>query len=118
MAEPLSDISVTSTTPQDAILRFVIGYPRLAARMSFNPETAAFRRFDALNMRNLLYPQAELVNMEKDLHDLETRDKASTHVNKSRYATNYTFLEFSDDDGNTDQLDLVMRIRSKLEEYG
>lgn len=112
MAEPLSE------KPVDPLLEYVTGYPRLAARMAFRPETAMFRRFDALNMRNLLYLQAELSNMEKDLMEIEQRDKKSGHVNKTRYATNYAFLDYSDNDGDTDQKDLVMEIRAKLREYG
>ncbi|KAK8199122.1 uncharacterized protein BKA78DRAFT_290817 [Phyllosticta capitalensis] len=43
------------------------GYPKLAQRMGLKPETAIFRRFAFLNKLNILYLQAELAELEKQL---------------------------------------------------
>jgi hypothetical protein len=41
--------------PREVLDEFVVGYPRMAARMGLIPETAMFRRFRTLNCRNMLY---------------------------------------------------------------
>ena len=47
----------------------VRGYPKLAGQMGLRPEVAIFRRFGALNAENLLYFQAELALLERDLQE-------------------------------------------------
>src|SRR3954467_14336790 len=44
----------------DPLGNHVIGYPRLACQMEIQPETTIFKRFVALNSKNLLYLQAEI----------------------------------------------------------
>jgi len=59
--------NVTPSTPQHPLLQLVLRYPRIAGRMAAKPETASFRRFSALNARNLLYMQAELCRLVQEL---------------------------------------------------
>ncbi|KXT18229.1 hypothetical protein AC579_2892 [Pseudocercospora musae] len=47
------------------------GYPKLAAELGTTENYAIYRRFDALNARNLLYHQAKLTYLEHELHELE-----------------------------------------------
>lgn len=47
------------------------GYPQLAAMLGTEDNYAIYRRFAALNARNLLYHQAKLIHLEHQLHDLE-----------------------------------------------
>jgi hypothetical protein len=54
----------------------VTGYPRIAGEIGFNPELAMFRRFGALNARNLLYLQNELAQLELKLKKAELKDSA------------------------------------------
>ena len=61
-------------TSVDPLENLVAGYPKLAGKMELRPETSVFRRFGALNSRNLLYLQAEITALEKDLLDSEMRD--------------------------------------------
>ena len=49
----------------------VDGYPRLAHIIGRNPEYAIVRRFTTLDVKLLLYLQAELVQLEHELSDLE-----------------------------------------------
>ncbi|KAL8677813.1 MAG: hypothetical protein Q9186_005793 [Xanthomendoza sp. 1 TL-2023] len=49
-------------------------YSKLASMMSRHSEAAIFRRFDTLNVKNLLYMQAEIVHLEDQLHCLEMGD--------------------------------------------
>lgn len=52
------------TAYKDALHSCVRGYPKLAQEMEQFPPITIFRRFAALNARNLLYYQQELTDME------------------------------------------------------
>lgn len=102
----------------DPLSEFVLGYPKLAAQMDLQPETSMFRRFGFLNAQNLLYFQAELVALEKSLRKHQIDDSRDTNESrKSEYGRNWYWLEQSRDDGDTDQLDLVLKIRETIKEY-
>ena len=103
--------------PNGPLHDLVIGYPKLAGRMSVVPQTAAFRRFGALNTRNLLYLQSELTDLERDLKEAEREDSLSDKGRKKRYAVDHRWLIRSHRDGDTKQLDLFNKIRAKLKEY-
>jgi hypothetical protein len=53
------------------------GYAKLASLMGAYPEVAIVRRFAALNAQNILYLQAELVNLESRLRLVEEEDRNS-----------------------------------------
>jgi hypothetical protein len=57
------------------------GYEKLAGLMTKHSEVATFQRFDFLNTLNILYLQAELVHLEKDLKDSMREDlESGNHV--------------------------------------
>ncbi|KAI8934454.1 hypothetical protein NX059_009185 [Plenodomus lindquistii] len=93
------------------------GYPRLAAKIGLQPESAICRRFGALNAQNLLYYQAELSDLERRLEEQPLSDHHEQIGNKSKYARNWYCLQESEADGDTEQLELVLRIRMLLKEY-
>lgn len=49
------------------------GYPQLAALAGRDKTFAVFRKFRTLNVRNLLYIQSELVELESQLRDADAR---------------------------------------------
>lgn len=91
------------------------GYPKLAERMGLIPEIAIFRRFGFLNQLNILYMQAELKDLEEKLEEIQRRDGQSNGEER-RYARDFYFLKESNEDAG-EQLELVMKIREKLEKY-
>jgi hypothetical protein len=92
------------------------GYAKIASTMSHHSELAIFRRFSKLNLQNLLYLQAELTLLEKDLDELVERDK--TNPNRGFYTKDWWSLaESSDDEEGQEQWDKVLQIREKLKEY-
>jgi hypothetical protein len=93
------------------------GYPRLASQIELRPDLAIFRRFGSLNAENLLYFQAELTMLERDLHDQQLEDHSSGHSRKSKYALSWYQLESSGLDGDERQLQLVFRMREVLKQY-
>lgn len=95
----------------------VEGYPTLACHMGACPDSSIFRRFGALNARNLLYMQAELVHLEEKLEALEEVDGGSKEGNAGVYSRDWYWLENSGEEGNGQQLETVLELREKLKEY-
>jgi len=101
----------------DPLQHLLVGYPKIAGHMNVQPETAIFRRFSELNAKDLLYRQAELAYLEKQLYECEIKDSQSTMGQKPQYAISWYWLSRSEADGDTKQLDLVMKIRKCIKEY-
>lgn len=110
---------VVIESPGDPLGHLVAAYPKLAGRMSHFPPQAMFRRFGALNFRNLLYLQSDLCKIEKELIDLEREDKESQKGEKSQYSRDHGLLHSATvaRDGDTKQKELVLRMRSILRDY-
>ncbi|KAG7293531.1 hypothetical protein NEMBOFW57_003583 [Staphylotrichum longicolle] len=82
----------------------------------------AFRRFGALAAEDLLYRQAELVELERSLREYQQEDKESGHRDRERYAFNWDKLQRSGHndaaEGNDDiQWQTILEIREKLKSY-
>lgn len=101
------------------LARYVRGYPKLAGQMAMLREIAIFRRFGALNARNLLYLQSELTDLEAALMKAEARDSAHPKWEKQAHAKDWYWIEHSvkADDEDAVQYNLMMKIREKLKEY-
>ncbi|KAG9236257.1 hypothetical protein BJ875DRAFT_503479 [Amylocarpus encephaloides] len=95
----------------------VEGYPKLACHMGQYSENAIFRRFGSLNSQNLLYLQAEITHLERDLRDLESIDNQTQQGSDRVFASNWYWLDDSRHDESHPQLQLVLAIRAKLKEY-
>jgi hypothetical protein len=95
------------------------GYDILAHLMGAYPELSIFRRFGALNARNVLYLQAELTDLETKLLQAEKVDLESGHVDRKIYSRDWRTLSESVDATNGDgtQWTIFLRIREKLREY-
>jgi hypothetical protein len=98
------------------------GYAKLGLLMGEFPEVAIIRRFSALSAQNLLYLQAELIQLEVDLRKYAQDDDESSHRDRKDYSLDWmAFRESSDelaDEGNDGrQWETAMTIRNKLEEY-
>lgn len=99
------------------------GYAKIASLMGAHPEIAILRRFGALNAQNLLYLQAELVALEKDLSAYAAEDCASKDTDRVFYSRDWYTLSNSRDDESTGneaagrQWQTMLKIREKLKEY-
>jgi uncharacterized Tic20 family protein len=111
--------------PMDPFGDLISGYPKLAGRMSACPEEAMFRRFGALNARNLLYLQNDLARLEDKLKRVELEDSKSAEGQKRRYHRDSMWLSTScwepkkcqPRDGDKKQYDLIIKMRGLLNEY-
>ncbi len=93
------------------------GYAKLARTMGRYPELAIFRTFQQLNMKNLLYLQAELMTLERNLEAIAVLDHTSGNPGKEAYQNSWVALSKSKNEGDTMQLDKMLTIRKKIEEY-
>ena len=104
------------TSSNDPLDGTVAGYPRLAMQMGLVPEAGIFRTFSALNAKNLLYLQAKLVALEKELLECELADSKVTE--KARYALDWFWLDHSQRvETDPKQIRLVLEIQGKLKQY-
>ncbi|TVY27492.1 hypothetical protein LHYA1_G003220 [Lachnellula hyalina] len=94
----------------------VDGWPRVALLMAKTPDFAAFSRFRDLNVKNLLYYQAQLTRLRRKLHEQEyddVRDRGEDDEVR-KYANRADFLMTAE---GSAQLKLVVEIRGLLKEY-
>jgi hypothetical protein len=99
----------------------VPGWPLLAKVMGDNPAFKVFPTFSDLNMKSLLYYQAELVSLREELHSAEYRDYRLPRVEDgSLFANSIAFLLDSKDDDSQpppEQWVIMTKIRQTLREY-
>jgi hypothetical protein len=100
------------------------GYPKLAGFFACIPNAASFRRFNALNMRRLLYLQAELCHLEFELLEIEKEDADCSDENERKtYARDWAAFESSaraerkPGEELSKQWDLKGKIDTILKEY-
>lgn len=89
-----------------------MGYPRLGSFMNSDENFLICRRYSLLHTRVMLYRQAELAQLERELFELDQEDEQDG----DRALKSVKFLE-SGEKGE-DRMDLVRRIDEKLKEYG
>ncbi|KAI4263110.1 MAG: hypothetical protein L6R42_001733 [Xanthoria sp. 1 TBL-2021] len=92
-------------------------YTKLASMMANHAEAAIFRRFDTLNIKNLLYMQAELVDLEDQLYDIESQDKKSRNRNKVLFSSSVQTLRKSASTRDNDQWMKYKKVQEKMHAY-
>ena len=83
--------------------------------MATHNELAIFRRFETLNMQNLLYLQAEITHLETELRKLANDD--TRHKDRKDHSKDWWSLSQGEGDGDTEQWETVLELREKLEKY-
>lgn len=91
------------------------GYARIAKFMGRHDDYAIYRRFRHLNTQNLLYLQAELVHLERQLSSLAKRDML--HPDRLYFTKDWWSLSQNEGDEDSEQWEKVLEIREKLDEY-
>jgi hypothetical protein len=92
-------------------------YSKVALLMSQHQEYGILRKFGELNFKNLLYLQAELVELELQLQQLAEADNHSNDLARSCFGRHWGLLSDSLDDGHGKQWKKMLQIRQKLKEY-
>ena len=97
----------------DDVDRALHGYPRLATFMAHEPGAAIARRFASLNLRILLYKQAEIVCLEHELDELEQNFAGEKHLHQ-----NIRELIYAEPDSNGHKIwEKVQKLDFVLERY-
>jgi hypothetical protein len=93
-------------------------YPRLSEFMGLWPEVAIFRRFGALNAQNLLFLQAEIAHLERELKVIREREEKREDERGLLAQRSWFELSQATEDGEyCPQWTVIQDIRSKLSEY-
>jgi hypothetical protein len=127
---PVADGGFTRTSydeklePKDDLSKPHPGWPQLAKLISETPDFEAFPAFTDLNVKSLLYYQAELTMLRKKLHAAEYADAQQTldhdDLEPSAYAKRLDALFLSRSANNPKwqkQWKLIRQIRELLKEY-
>jgi hypothetical protein len=97
------------------------GYQKLADMMGALPNHAIFRRFGWLSTLNLMRLQAELAKLEFDLKKCQRADQEAQHRLGLKlgetYATSFEALTQNQSDQDPEQLVLMKKSASVLQEY-
>jgi hypothetical protein len=93
------------------------GYAKLALLMSRHNEYGIIRSFGELNFKNLLYLQAEIVQLETELRRIVEDDRHSQNSIRVYYEKDWRLLSESLQGGYDEQWKKMLEIREKLKEY-
>lgn len=88
-----------------AIESYRRGYPRLAAFMTIDRRFTIAKRFDTLHMRNILYLQDGIAEIENRLDSLDEMEPSQTYLSSRRH------------DGNPERRKLMKELNQQLEIY-
>ncbi|KUJ16321.1 uncharacterized protein LY89DRAFT_734427 [Mollisia scopiformis] len=103
------------------------GFALVAAKINSDSDktTTIYRRFDELSARNLLFYQAELAELEDDLKQLDDEDRVANDKTSEACQRDWRSFEIHANGVNgtevrareKEKMELVMKIREKLEKY-
>ena len=94
------------------------GYDKLAAMIGAQRSLAIFRRFSTLNVKSLLYMQAELMHLEGELADIVKEDMTSGEADREPFTWSVWHLKESiNRPGRSEQWQKALDIRAKLKDY-
>lgn len=93
------------------------GYPELANLIVRHPGFESFELFRDLQIKSLLYYQAQLADLRAELHEIEWEDHRSGIEDVKDWCKNAAALMSSKDSDHADQKKTIMQIRGILKEY-
>lgn len=105
-----------STMQSVAQKKALEGYPKLARFIGEKPGCAIFRRFAALNARNLLYKQVELLELEHTLDEVEEENSRDPETRAFQFEIRLLKAQPKGSRG-WEQLDLMRQLDEKLKNY-
>jgi hypothetical protein len=98
----------------------LLGWPKVAKQIANIPDFEAFSSFKDLQIKSLLYYQAELTSLRKELHAAEYADARSGDEDASELARDLDYLFAYQDKKDSKlckQWPLIVRIREVLKEF-
>ncbi|KAH8660975.1 hypothetical protein BGZ60DRAFT_115900 [Tricladium varicosporioides] len=95
----------------------VKGWPQVAQLMASTPDFAAFSRFRDLNIKSLLYYQAQLTTLRQKLHEQEYDDSLLVEGHETKFAARADVLMDAEESKDCQQFKLIKEIREVLKDY-
>jgi hypothetical protein len=128
MDERLTTDAATASRSQESIISSepennespeepVPGWPRVAELMAQTQDFTAFKRYRDLNVKSLLYYQAEIEMLRKKLYKEEWADSQRGDDNQSLYARRIDYMIRSKGKNTGTQWQTVIELRKVLKEY-
>lgn len=126
---PTTPLPVTSgpweqdIDPFEDIEKPLPGWPLVSKLIGKYPELEAFKAFRVLNIKSLLYYQAELIDLQKDLHQAEYKEfrqgdnDGITDASLMAENLGYYLLNARMEKPNSKQVQLMKEIRVVLKDY-
>ncbi|KAF2099615.1 hypothetical protein NA57DRAFT_75116 [Rhizodiscina lignyota] len=111
---PTAVVSSSQTSGADET---VPGYPEFAEKMSAIPERTHFRGFRSVSTRLLLYRQARVLKLERELKEIERSDFKSDEGHRSEFSTNSGWLERSAGGRCGQQFNKIKELEEELSNY-
>lgn len=96
------------------------GWPKLARTIADKTAFAAFPSFTDLNVKSILYYQAALIRLRKELHKTEVQDYFHGDNTQGHFAEDLDWLldsENTDPEKNPEQFKILEKIRVILDKY-
>ncbi|KAL2812510.1 hypothetical protein BJX63DRAFT_421732 [Aspergillus granulosus] len=93
------------------------GYDKLATIMAGDKGLSIFRSFKKLNVKNLLYLQAEIVNVQTELERIIQEDESSRDEIREKFSTSVYYLKEGLDPGRSEQWEKALQLRELLDKY-
>ncbi|KAK0704434.1 hypothetical protein B0H67DRAFT_521535 [Lasiosphaeris hirsuta] len=93
------------------------GYETLGKYIGSSPEYAVFHGFRELYAENLLYLQAEIVYLSKELEDIRGIDRTDKQRGRGNLHQDWAKLRASDAKGDGRQLQKILELREALDKY-
>lgn len=92
-------------------------YNKLASLMGEHHELAILRNFRRSNTKNLLYMQAEILHLEKEIQVIEVEDQTSKDEYRASLHTSLFNLKESSGSSHAVQWNKILELREKLQAY-
>lgn len=90
------------------------GYPKLAALMSYYPNTRILRKFGELQFLSLMMIQAKLQDLETEYHRICEEDDAARGTNREKLSSSFLALSVATGE---DQKRILEEIKNTILDY-
>jgi hypothetical protein len=91
MSVVIQDVTIDINLGVESSLTMA-SYDRLSHLMADHNDLLILRTFSSLNIKNLLYYQAELANLECELREIESEDQSCRSSPRQEYAASWKIL--------------------------
>ncbi|KAK6952495.1 hypothetical protein Daesc_007034 [Daldinia eschscholtzii] len=96
------------------------GYATFSAFIATAPELSIYRTFLALNSRNLLYQQSELLSLEKKFQEFDEYDSKESnldHLSSSKCWETFAARAAADNPHEAERMEFIKNMQTKIKVY-